>query len=108
VYGEIYEKEFVVVASYIHHSDQLKSPVSIFISHDILPDSKEFKSTLKNIVDFTGLIFDEVFATENWSDYNDNWTDNEYRGNNFFYKITRENLSLTIQAEEFLNKNGEV
>lgn len=108
VYGEIYDKDFVVIASYIHHDDQLKSPISIFISHDVLEDSKEFKSTLKNLVDFMGLILDDIFAIDEWSDYNNTWTENAYKGSNFFYKITRENISLTLQAEQFLEKNGEI
>ncbi len=108
VYGEIYEKEFVVIISYIHHEDQLKSPISIFISHEVVEDSKQFKSTLKNLVDLSGHILDDVFATNDWSEYNSNWTENKFRGNNFYYKITRENVSLTLQAEQFLAKNGEI
>lgn len=108
VYGEIYEKEFVVIISYIHHEDQLMSPVSLFISHDVVEDSKKFKVVLKNLVDLSGLIFDDVFATEDWSDYVGTWTSNKYKNNEFFYKITRENISLTLQAEEFLSKDGNI
>jgi hypothetical protein len=108
VHGEIYEKEFVVVVSYIHHDDQMTSPISLFISHDIAKDSKKFKVLLKNLVDLTGEIFDDVFSVEDWSDYTTTWNSNKYKGFEFFYKITRENVSLSIQAEEFLKKNGNV
>lgn len=108
VHGEIYDKEFVVVISYIHLKDSLMSPISVFISHDVVADSKEFKKVLKNLVDLTGLIFDDIFSQEDWSDYNSHWTENAYKDNAFHYKITRENISLTIQAEEFLKKNGEI
>ena len=108
VYGEIYEKEFVVIISYMHHDDQLASPISVFISHDVVDDSKQFKKVLGNLVDLTGLIFDDIFATSDWSDYNSNWTENSYKSGNFFYKITRENVSLTLQAEEFLRREGDI
>ncbi len=108
VHGEIYEKEFVVIISYIHLKDNLASPISIFISHDVVDDSKQFKLVLKNLVDLSGLILDDIFSQEAWSDYNSQWTENNYKNNEFYYKITRENISLTIQAEEFLKKNGEI
>lgn len=108
VYGEIYDKEFVVIISYIHHHDHMRAPISVFISHDIVEDSKAFKKVLSNLIDLTGLVFDDIFAQEDWNDYNTTWTENKFRDNMFHYKITRENISLTMQAEEFLNKNGEV
>ncbi|MAX67865.1 MAG: hypothetical protein QF441_07315 [Bacteriovoracaceae bacterium] len=106
VYGEIYDKEFVVVISYIHHDDQLKSPISLFISHDVVENSKNFKDVLKNLVDLTGLIFDDIFSNADWNNYNSNWTENKYKDNEFHYKITRENISLSLQAEEILKKGG--
>ncbi len=108
VYGEISDKEFVVIVSYIHHADQMMSPISVFISHDIVEDSKQFKKVLKHLVDLTGEIFDDIFATENWCDYISTWTHNKYKTCDFHYKITRENVSITLQAEEFLRKNGEI
>ena len=108
VYGEIYEKEFVVIASYMHKSEQLTSPITLFISHDNLEDSKNFKSTLKDLINLTGVIFDNIFASEEWSDFNSNWTENNYKNSSFHYKVTRENISLTIQAEALLNKEIEL
>lgn len=108
VYGEIYEKEFVVIISYIHRQDQMAAPVSLFISHDNLEDSKKFKAALKDLVNLAGEIFDDIFSKEDWSDYNSNWTENKYHNSTFFYKITRENISLTLQAEALLNKDIEL
>jgi hypothetical protein len=108
IHGEIYEKEFVAIISYIHHTDHMSSPISLFLSHDVVEDSKAFKKVLKNLVDLVGEIFDDIFANEDWSDYSLNWTENTYKGSDFFYKITRENISLTLQAEQFLNNDGNV
>lgn len=105
VYGRIYDEEFVVVASYIHIEDQLAAPISVFISHDIIDNDKKMKSALDSVIDLFGLIFDDVLATPDWNDYNPNWSENIYNNNNFFYKITRENISLTLQAEQILKGN---
>lgn len=104
VYGEIYEDEFVVIASFMSHSDPASVPISVFISHDVISDEKNFKKSLKDLIDLFGLIFDDIFSTADWADYNSNWTENKFKGSQFYYKITRENISLTLQAEEILKK----
>lgn len=103
VYGELYDKEFVVIASMMHESDATVAPVSIFVSHDVIAEEKKYKKVLQNMVDLIGAIVDDVLASEN-CDYNANWTENEFKGDKFFYKITRENISLTLQAEAILLK----
>ncbi len=108
VYGEIYEKEFVIIVSYVHHQDQMTAPISLFLSHDIVDDSKKYRTVLKHLVDLSGEIFDDIFSADDWSEYVHTWTINKYRNCDFHYKITRENVSLTLQAEEFLNKNGDI
>ena len=105
VYGALYESEFVVIVSYIHKADPLASPITIFLSHDLISDKKLMKKSLKNVVDLVGEILDDIFATENWSDYCVNWTENHFQGDTFYYKITRENISLTLQANELLQGN---
>lgn len=105
VYGRIFEKEFVVAVSYVKHDQLEASPVTLFVTHDVLENSKKFKKTLEDLVDYVGLVFDDIFGQDDWSEYNANWTENGYKGHEFAYKITRENISLTLQAEEILNKN---
>lgn len=108
VYGQIFEEEFVVVASYIHNTDQLSAPISVFISHDTAASSKELSAALKELVDLSGHIFDDVFSKEDWNEYVPTWTENKFKQHTFHYKVTRENLSLTLQAEELLKNNGEI
>lgn len=105
VYGRIYEKEFVIVASYIHIEDQLAAPISVFISHDIINDNKLMKTALDNVTDLFGLIFDDILSDDQWNSYNSIWSENKFKENTFHYKITRENISLTLQAEEILKGN---
>lgn len=108
VYGESYEKEFVVVVSFLHNTDQMAAPITLFIAHDIVEDSKAFKKVLANLLNLIGLIFDDIFATENWSEFSANWTENKYQDDMFYYKITRENISLSLQAEALLQKDIEL
>lgn len=106
VFGEIFEEEFIVIASYIHHDDPLASPISLFISHDIIDGDKDFKKVLSNLVDFTGHVFDDVFASSDWNEYIPTWTENKFKNTELCYKLTRENISLTLQAEEILKRDG--
>lgn len=106
VYGKVFDQEFIVIISYIHHEDQMASPISVFISHDNLEDSKKMKQALASLVDLAGHIFDDIFSIADWNGYIPNWTENKFKENTFFYKITRENISLTLQAEEILKKGS--
>ncbi|MEX0799201.1 MAG: hypothetical protein WD025_07135 [Bacteriovoracaceae bacterium] len=108
VYGQIYDEEFLVIISYIHHSDQMAAPISIFISHDTTSGSKETASALKALMDLSGHILDDIFSQKDWNKFVPHWTENKFRDHTFHYKITRENVSLSLQAEELLKKDGEI
>ena len=103
VWGQIYDKEILVIISYLDHNDQMASPKTVFISHDLNEKEDKLKQTLENLVNFTGMIFDDIFATEDWNDYFSIWTENKFKDSKFFYKVTRENISLTLQAEQILS-----
>ena len=107
VHAKSYDKETVVVIAYIHHSDQLAAPISIFISldNDEKMGSKELSSALKALVDLSGHILDDIFAQEDWNEFFPTWTENKFKDHTFYYKITRENVSLSLQAEEILKGN---
>ena len=106
VYGKIFDKELLVIVSYHDHGDQLVAPKSLFISHDNMENTKAFEKVLKNLVDLSGAIFDDVFSQKDWNDYALDWVENEFRNSTFHYKITRENISLTLQAEENLKTDS--
>ena len=106
VYALNFEQEILVVASYIHQEDPTIAPIAVFISRDQESDSKKIKKTLDNIIQLIGHIFDDVFSVDEWSEFVPLWTENDYEGDLLHYKITRENLSLSIQAEEILKKGS--
>lgn len=106
VHGKIHDKEIIVAISYVHHDDHGIAPITLTISHDLETDDKKLKDCLDNLVHLASHIFDDIFQTTDWNGYNTNWTENTYKSNTFFYKITRENLSLTIMANELLKDSG--
>ena len=105
VQGLIYPKEFVVIVSYMDQNDDYAAPITLFISHDIIEDQKQMKKALQNVSDLVGEIFDDIFATKDWNDYTPDWTENPFRENVFYYKVTRENITLSLQAEQLLKDN---
>lgn len=102
-FGEIFENELLVV-SCLYDSKNLNSvPVSCFISVDMDDKiKKDPKKTLNDMMDLTGLFFEEYFQDENFSDFEPNWQENTFRKQQYFFKITRENIPLTIEANKLL------
>lgn len=105
VYARIYDQEFVVAMSYVHKTDQLRAPITLFISHDVIGDEKEFTKALTSLLDLSGLIWDDIFSQRPFEGHIATWTENEFDGHKFYYKITRENLALSLQAKEILAGN---
>lgn len=101
VYGQIYTNELLVIVSFLNQEDQMAAPKTLFISHDIV-DEEKTKKVLDDLIAFTGVVFDDIFATVDWNNFCSNWTENKFNTSNFYYKVTRENISLTLQAEEIL------
>lgn len=105
VIGKIFDKESILFVSYLDKGDYSASPITLSISFDNLNDSKALKNILDISVSLSSLIYDDIFSKEDWHEYVLNWTENDIDGHKLFYKITRENMSLTLQAEELLKGN---
>jgi len=107
VFGEIYEGELLVVISYLSEKDEYLSPMTLFLSSepDQITSEDKIKETQKNFIDLAGLFFDEIFSTDDWDDFEPNWQEVTHHKQNYFYKITRENINLTIEANGLLGKD---
>ena len=105
VIGKVFEKETILYVSYLNKEDYSASPITLSISFDNINDSKTIKKILDTSVSLTSLIFDDIFSNDDWNDYVLNWTENDIDNYKLFYKITRENMNLTLQAEELLKGN---
>ena len=109
VYGQIFQEELLVIVSYLSEKDEYLAPVTLFLSSD--PDQiscpEKVKDTQANFIDITGLFFDEVFGDEEWSEFEPLWQEVSHKKQNYFYKITRENINATFEADRLLGPGFE-
>ena len=105
VYGFSYPSEVVLIISYVG-LDKFTTPVSFFLSCDL---SKDLKSDeiINDMFDSAGIFFDTYFAKEESEideDFINDWQESEFNNRQFYYKVTRENVGLTIQADILLGE----
>ena len=107
-YGFHHIDEFVIIISYVSE-EELKSPVSIFISKDLEEKEKsserEFKKAKDAVLDIAGIMLNDLCENIFDVDYTLRWTEYDFRKQKYHYKITRENIDLTIKTEEILRES---
>jgi len=103
VYALTYPNELLLTASYLSPDHLEIAPVTYIISMD-LKDKEDPQKYIDNLIDSIGVFFDTYFADSDWNDYQANWEEAEYKKLKFYYKISRENMALSIQAEQLLNQ----
>lgn len=109
IYGFSYPTEALLIISYVG-LDKFETPVSLFISSD-LTDKTDTDKTMDNMFDSAGVFFDQYFSAEEnndsdviWDDYVLDWEESEFSGEKLFYKVTRESISLTMEANALLGE----
>lgn len=107
VYGQIYPEELLLVVSWLSEKDEYISPVSVFLSCDAdqMNTEKKVKETQENYVDIVGLFFDEIFANEDWDEFEPVWQEVTHKNQNYWYKLTRENVNATLEANRLLGED---
>jgi len=109
VYAKSYEEELLVIISFISEKDEAQSPISCFLSCEKkhIETPEKFLTTQKNYIDISGLLFDEIFATEDWNEFEVSWQEVQHKNESYFYKISRENVILTLEANRLLGEDFE-
>lgn len=104
VYGQIFPDELLLVVSWVSERDEYQSPITCFLSCEAeqIKDVKKVQETQKNFIDLMGLFFDEIFSVEDWDEFEPNWQEVKHKNETYFYKITRENINLTLEADKLL------
>lgn len=107
IYGFSYPTEVIMIVSYVG-LDKFINPVTLFLSADLGEKTKTDK-VINDMFDSVGIFFDAYFAKDEsadeiWDDYVLDWEETEFNGQNFFYKVTRENIALSIEADLLLGK----
>lgn len=106
VYGQIFAEELLVIISYLSEKDPNSAPIACFLSCDPDQMNKEnkVKETQANYIELAGLFFDEIFSSEDWDEFIPNWQEVTYKNQNYYYKISRENINLTLEANKLLGE----
>jgi hypothetical protein len=104
VYAQVFTGELLLVVSWLSEADQYVSPITLFLScePDQLSSEKKVKETQENYVDLVGLFFDEIFTSEEWDEFEPLWQEVTHKHQNYWYKITRENINATLEANKLL------
>jgi hypothetical protein len=104
VYGQIYAEELILAVSWLSEKDEYIAPITCFLSCEPgqMNNGTKVKSTQQNFIDVVGIFFDEIFATDDWAEFEPNWQEVVYKEETYFFKLSRENVRLTIEANKLL------
>jgi hypothetical protein len=103
-----YPTELLLIISY-SSLDKIIAPITLFLSSN-LNEKNDPKKTMNNMFDAVGVFFDSFFGSrgnneaEIWDEFIYEWQESEFAKQQFYYKVTRENIALSLEAESILNK----
>ena len=106
VYGYIYSDELLLIVC-LSKKDSLDIvPLSLFISADC---ENEEEQILKHILDFLGILLEHILSKIQLESYTEeiylvSWQEYEYNRQKYYYKITREDINATLEANRLLDE----
>lgn len=108
IYAFTYPEEVLLIVSYLG-LDQFVLPVTLFLSADLKADENP-KNTLDILCDSVGIFYDHYFAVnenidEIFDEYLYEWDKEEIKNIEVYFKVTRENVGLTLAANQLLGDN---
>lgn len=104
VYGQIFDTEVVLAVSLLSPHDESAAPITYLASVEIAEESR-YEKVLDALVDSAGLFLEQFFNDQEWDDFNGNWTEVEVKGVNIHYLTSRENIKLSLMADELLREH---
>lgn len=108
VYGEFFTKELTLVISYLDHANLTAAPHTLKISAETNLDDPKLKNILSSVIKLASSILDDTFSGSQIIWETTDWIHNPFDGQNLYYQLSRENLSLSIQAEKILQSEIEI
>ena len=107
VYGFSYSSEVLLIISYVG-LDKFETPTTLFVSAD-LDEKTDSDKIMDTMFDSAGVFFDSFFAQDEdseeiWDEYVLDWEETEFGKEKLFYKVTRENVGLSMQADLLLGE----
>ncbi len=107
VFGMTFPSEVLLMVSLINKKDDNAAPVTYHVSSDLDEKTKADK-VVDHLVDSVGLFFDNYFEDPTWNDFFSKWEETDFKGIKLHYKITRENVGLTLMADQILEDANKV
>ncbi len=107
VHGFTYPDELFLAVSYSGPEGDSAAPTTYMASADLGDGeaAKENPKTLFDVlIDSVGLFFEAFFGHPREDFYRGTWCESEMRGHTFYYRVTRENVALTLRADELLGE----
>ncbi len=101
VLGHTFPNEVVLIISFLDEKSLGTIPITLILSAD-LDEKNKSEKLLEVLVEFIGIFFDQVFSSDEWDDYNPNWEMEEIKDFKIYFTVSRENILLTIKANEIL------
>lgn len=102
VLGATFPNELIIGITLIHPHQLTSAPYTFLISAD-LNDGNAADKMLKTLIDQSAHFFDLLFKSEDPDElYEANWSEAEGSPVPFYYKVSRENLRLTLEANKIL------
>ncbi|RLA61920.1 MAG: hypothetical protein DRQ88_09880 [Epsilonproteobacteria bacterium] len=101
ILGFTYPNEVLLAISFMDDQDMNALPVTLIISAD-LKEGQKAKKLLDTLIDSVGVFFDSHFGNTEGNDYNTSWSNETFRNIEIFYQVSRENILLTLKADELL------
>lgn len=104
VYGFTYPNELLIIVSFVG-MDPTIIPITLFLSAD-LNHKSDPKKLFDSLLDNIAIFFDQYFQNvnnEEWDEFVYEWQEEEVNRQTFYYKVTRENIALSLEAERLLN-----
>lgn len=104
VYGFTYPNELLIIVSFVGMDPSI-IPITLFLSAD-LNQKTDPKKLFGSLLDNIAIFFDQYFqnaSNEEWDEFVYEWQEEEVNRQTFYYKVTRENIALTLEAERLLN-----
>lgn len=106
VYGQVFSEELLLVVSYLSEKDEYLAPITLFLScdPDQIANEDKVKETQNNFIEVTGLFFDEIFGDDEWDNFEPVWQEVTHKHQNYWYKLSRENINATLEANKLLGE----
>ena len=103
IHGFTYPDELFLAVGLNQKNDENAIPTTYIVSFD-LSEKVKAEDAIQELVDSVGIFFDTYFSNPDHVEYITTWQEAEFKKIKFFYKVSRENIGLSILAGQLLNQ----